>query len=1248
MKRKVLRTLVFPVVTGLSFLFSYHRVAAQSCLTTDFNGKVFDLVCPQACSTLVGQVPHIKSSGDYAVTSIAHTPYPWSAPGGVELTELYADDVYSRLINLPFSFCFYGTLYNSLVVGSNGIITFDVSNANKVNSWSLTTVPHGVVPQPIPYPFGTPNTTTSTYYPPASIMGAYHDIFPVLNPGGQRRIEYAIIGSAPCRKFVVSYYLVPLYGSTVCNGRMCTQQIVLHESTGIIDVHLGDKPVCNVWNEGLAILGLQNWNRDAAVWAPGKNCTVWSETGTSYRFTPSGGASKFVRSELYTMTGTLVATGDTTTTTPGLLDIRFLNFCPPPDTTRYEVHTTYTSCSDPGLQLISVDTITTIKDNNLGATASSTNSSCGPPSGTITVTVPAGAGTAPFTYVLDGGAPFTGGNTYTYLNVMHGPHTVVVTDANGIAGCRSTIDITVGRNNGLLANTSTTPAFCAGSASGTITVTLTNGSGPYTYTLNGGLPVTAGSPHTFTGLSAGTHTLIIEDATGCLSDPISINVVNGPGISANYTTTPTTCPTVSNGTLTLTAATGQAPFTFIMDGGTPVTGSNPYTFMNLAAGTHNILITDNAGCSFPMNADVPSGPALASSNFATATTCNGASDGTITVTPLSGNAPFSFSLDGAPAVPGTPPYTFSNLASVPHTILVTDATGCSTPVYAVTVPAGPDLISSAAKTDVLCNGAATGTITINVPATGQPPFQYSIDNLNWQSGRFFSGLTAGSYTTYFRASNGCRGSYDITINEPPAISPVITTVPVQCNGESNGTINITTTGGAGPYQYSIDNGATWSAGGTFQVPASTYTVLTRDANNCIVSKSIAVTQPAVLTASSVNTSATCDGGNNGTILVTATGGNSNYLYSVDGNNFGPSRIFHVGPGSYTVYVKDNLGCKTSFPAVVGLNFNLTLTPMADPTICEGSSIQLQPASNATVYTWTPATGLSDPFISNPVAGPKDTTWYYLTATLGRCTLYDTIRLNVNKAPVPEAGPGGEICYGQSYTLQGSGGTTYTWSPAIYLNTTTGANPVSTPTLSTIYYLRVQDDHGCGSLIEDSVRVVVKRIMSVHTFPFDTVAAPGETFRLLAVSPGISYNWTPSTGLSNTNIPDPMVTVSNIIGDEMRYQVTATNSDGCKGEGFVKIRISKGPAIYVPTAFTPNGDGKNDKFTPFPVGIRTYTYFRVFNRWGQVIFSTRQMNAGWDGTINGKEQPAGTYVWMIEGITSGNQVITKKGTVTLIR
>jgi gliding motility-associated-like protein len=153
---------------------------------------------------------------------------------------------------------------------------------------------------------------------------------------------------------------------------------------------------------------------------------------------------------------------------------------------------------------------------------------------------------------------------------------------------------------------------------------------------------------------------------------------------------------------------------------------------------------------------------------------------------------------------------------------------------------------------------------------------------------------------------------------------------------------------------------------------------------------------------------------------------------------------------------------------------------------------------------------------------------------------------------------------------------------------------------------------------------------------------------MAFSPAVRFSWTPSLGLSDTGIPNPVATAGNTVGSEIMYQVTATDSAGCKGEGYVKIKIYDGPALYVPTGFSPNTDGLNERFKAKAVGIKSYHYFRVYNRWGQLMFSSKDPSEGWDGKLSGKEQPSGIYVWMIEAETVNGKLITKKGTVTLIR
>jgi gliding motility-associated-like protein len=1221
---------------------------SQSCIPVNMNGTVYNIACPLACTDIDFQIPHIKSTTDYRVTTIPYTPYTFTTPGGNEPTEIYNDDLFSHLNNLPFTVCFYGNLYNSFVIGSNGIISFDASQADCDNDFRLDFGPvNPGVPQPIPH-VGTAScgTVNVRKYPALAIMGPYHDINPnttATTPA--RKVEWRVEGIAPCRKLVVSFFQIALFGDI---NSINTSQIVVHESTGIIDVFIAAKGLDNnsvpAWNANFAILGLQKDNT-TAVAAPGKNCTVWAENNTAYRFVPSGAGSRFVQSELVTLSGTVIGIADTATTTTGLLDVHFANVCPPSGSTDYVIRTTFSSCSNPALQLVSLDTVTFNLSNSLEATAVSTNTDCGPPNGTITVTIPPGYGNPPFSYTLDGATPVSNLRTHTFTGVSVGPHVIDIADATN--SCTSSINITVARNNNLLATTSVTAASCSEVYNGTITVGATNGFGPYTYQLDGFLPASGPNPYTFTNVNSGSHIVIVYDATGCQSGIINVDVPANAGVNGNAVSTAATCPTVSNGSITVTALGGTAPYTYQLDGGTPQSGTNVYTFTNVSANIHTVLITDFVGCTRTINITVAAGPPITATNTAIATSCFGAANGSITITPANGVPPFTFSLDGMPPVAGSTPYTFSNLGAGMHNYQVFDNVGCASQIYQVMVNSGPGLSTTVNVTHVLCNGNNTGTITVNPPPLAIAPFDYSLDGITWQSSPQFSGLAANTYSVYFRSVNGCQGLLPVTITEPAALTAVAAITPVRCNGEANGVVTISPSGGVAPYQYSINGGANWQTSNSFIRSAGIHTVLIRDANNCITSRIVTVSQPSVLIAFSSTVNASCDGGNDGRIIVNASGGNAFYQYSIDGINFQTSNLFNVNPGSYTIWVRDNLGCSTFFTTTVGLTVNLFLNPQTDTDMCEGKSVQLQTSSNATMYAWSPRLGLSDTTLANPVANPAITSQYTLIATLGRCTTYDTVIVNVHTAPVPDAGPDGDICYGQSYQLQGTGGFSYTWTPSIYLNTTTGANPISTPTRTTVYTLSIEDAIGCKSLITDDVKVAVKRTMKVNVFPFDTLAHPGTQFQLQAVSPGVTYSWSPAAGLNNANVANPIVTVG-AIGDDITYEVVAIDGEGCKAEGYVRIRIYKGPDIYMPTGFTPNGDGLNDRLIPVPVGIASYNYFRVFNRWGQLVFSTKRLNEGWDGKIAGKEQATGTYVWMIEGVTKDNRVISKKGTVSLLR
>lgn len=1495
--RNIFRTLL--VAKALIFSFNSY---SQSCFQTGINGQVINLLCNQVCSTLVFQVPHIKSTSDYTLTSIPFNPLPWTTPAGSQTLSLYCDDTYGDKVAMPFPFCFYDSVFSKFVVGSNGVITFDTTNAFCGNAYT-------VGPATIPGTGGGAQCSASAvYYPRASIMIAYTDLDPrPRDPSStcpnanaslpDRKIEWRTEGTAPCRKFIISYYNVGTYGRPNSSA-MNTFQAILYESTGIIEFHILNKTEVPTTTGGRAIMGIQNWLRDKATAHPQRNAVVWP-TGAineGWRFTPSAGLSRYLIAEMLDMSGNVVATADTLTTTQGLLDIRFQNFCIPPGSTQYVVRTQFSACDDPNNVLTSLDTVTMNRTNSLNATFTTTTATCGPPDGSITITVPAGIGTPPYTYVLDGGVPVVSGNTYTFTGVAAGTHTVVVTDAS--SGCQSTLTpINVGLTGTIPITTSTTPTACSGVNDGTIVISSAGGTGPYTFALDGGAPapgtipftfngISAGAhivrvndlgtgcnsgdvpvtvatgpgiggnaastaasctgvnngtvtatatsglapfnwsldggafttganpytfngippgshfvtirdanncisapifvtvntgigvngtgsttgtscpgvndgtitvtattgtapftwsldggafapgpnPFTYTGITSGPHTVTIQDANGCQlpvpvtvaagpaptaglsststacsginngtvvvtsatgtapytfsldggapqagaipytftnvaagghnvtvidvngcsTGPLPVTVSTGPGVSGNATSSATSCPAANNGSITVNATAGTAPFTYQLDGGAPQSGTNPYTFNNVGAGTHNVVITDNFGCQFTVNnITVNAGPVLTANTTPNATSCSGASNGSIIISPVGGAAPFTFILDGGAPQPGTPPFTFSNLAAGSHTVAVIDAAGCSTGNIPVTVAAGPALTTNVSLTDVLCNGGNTGTITIAVPSIGTPPYQYSLDNINWFSTNVFTGLTAGTYTAYYRESNGCQGQQNnIIVNEPAVLAVASGTTPVTCNGGSDGTITITPSGGIAPYEYSIDGGATWLTNNVFTVSANTYTFLVRDVNLCTRTVSATVTEPPVLTATSVNTNASCNGGNDGVITITAGGGNTGgYQYSIDGTNFQPSNTFNVAPNTYTVTVKDNKGCTYNFPATVGLSNNLSFTPMIDPTICEGSSTNLNFTSNATVWSWAPATGLNDTAVANPTANPTITTQYVVTATLDRCSTTDTVLVNVNPAPIPDAGPQGFICYGQTYQLQGSGGVSYSWTPSTYLDNPSLPNPTANAARTITYTLSILADiNGCPSLVTDDVTVDVTPPIKVYTYPSDTIAYPGDKIQFKAVSVVPSANiftWSPVLNINNPGISNPIVTGVNI-GDSIIYKVTARSQAGCVGEAYVRFRVYKGPDLYVPNAFTPNGDGRNDRFYPFPVGIKEIKYFRVYNRWGQLMFSSNTLYKGWDGKFNGTDQPGGIFVWMGQAIDKNNKPVTKQGTVTLIR
>lgn len=385
-------------------------------------------------------------------------------------------------------------------------------------------------------------------------------------------------------------------------------------------------------------------------------------------------------------------------------------------------------------------------------------------------------------------------------------------------------------------------------------------------------------------------------------------------------------------------------------------------------------------------------------------------------------------------------------------------------------------------------------------------------------------------------------------------------------------------------------------------------------------------------------------------LILVAGGSGNFSWSppvniINANTATPT----VSPPVTTTYYVDldDNGCKNRDSVKVNVVTFVTLIPMNDTIICKGDTIQLRVQSDGLRYTWSPAGQLIDPLVKNPLAITHVLTDYAVIATIGGCTATDFIRVTPVPYPAVNAGVDKSICYNTSVQLNGStDGLTWLWAPANRLSNPALLNPVAYPPRTTDFVLSAYDTKGCPKPGRDTVTITVLPKMRV-TAGNDTALVVGQPLQLFAIG-GETYTWSPSTNLSSATIANPVALFTNPSAG-IRYKVIAYDENGCLDSAFITIKVFKtGPRVFVPTGFTPNNDGRNDVLRPIAAGMKNIEYFSIYNRWGQLLFTTTINGKGWDGKVNGQLQSTGTFVWMVKATDYTGKAYFEKGVVTLIR
>jgi gliding motility-associated-like protein len=777
---------------------------------------------------------------------------------------------------------------------------------------------------------------------------------------------------------------------------------------------------------------------------------------------------------------------------------------------------------------------------------------------------------------------------------------------------------------------------------GTIIAVASGGTGPYMYSENGNPPQSSGN---FLRLPAGLYVVTVTDAVGATtsSSVTLINTFNPPTGVSSLITLPTGCAS-TDASITLAGLGGTPPYQYSLDETNYQTSNY---FPNLTAGIYYCMVKDINGCLSPDQildpVTIKEVCPIIQEGIGLSYTCFPFSGELVLFNVTGGTAPYAYSLDGMTYQASN---LFNNLPAGLYKEWVKDATGTILLYTSAVVDRCPISFSVTADAQPSDCGLDDGTVTIT-PANGIGPYLYTIDGINYQSNNQFSGLAPGTYTV--KASDGEPLTSSVTFvigNNCLTVTGVA--VSTTC-GNSDGSILATGANGTTPYQYSL-NGFPFQTSNSFTgLSAGMYTVAVQDANGFTNEVSVTVGNtagPAITNATSTPASCTVA---DGTVLLTTLGGTQPFQYSLGGILFQDQPTFTgVASGSFHAVVKDANGCIDSTQGVVGVNNTLTADAGEDPSLCEGSNTPLLAQSNGTSFSWQPTTNLSDPLSLDPVASPPVTTQYYLTAVAGVCSAVDSVTVLVLPAPVPDAGEDVTLCFGKSTQLNGSGGISYSWSPSTYLNNTTLSDPLVIQPSGTITYgLSVTDANHCSSLQDDFVTVFITPPAEVFAGN-DTSITIGQPLPLHAIdvqnSGFTQYTWSPTTGLNNPSIQDPVAMLSNSIV----YTVTAVTPAGCEGMDTISIKVFERADIFVPSAFTPNGDGHNDILKAIPVGIHVFNFFIVYNRWGQEVFRTSDPQRGWDGVINGAPQRTATFVWMAAGIDFEGHLIQRKGTVLLIK
>lgn len=762
-------------------------------------------------------------------------------------------------------------------------------------------------------------------------------------------------------------------------------------------------------------------------------------------------------------------------------------------------------------------------------------------------------GAAPFTYTLTPGGTVNGSGVFPGLSAD--TYYVTIQDAGLCIGIQQFI---IDHPDSILFTPTPTAVTCNGGTDGEITISaVTGGSGAgYQYSIDGGTTYQAGA--TFTGLAAGTYNCFVMDGTGCLGSAL-IDVDEPTPFNVIINATDLTCNGNNSGFVQIVGA-GSNPgaYTYTLGAATNGTG----IFAGLAANNYAVTVTDILGCTFNTFQMINQPAPLVAAYVLTDATCNGVCDGTVQVAAAGGTPPYLYSSDGGTTLQSGS--TLTGLCAGSHDIYVEDDNNCS--IISPQPIAEPTLLTMAFVTNPATCGVANGDLTINAN-NGTPGYEYSIDNGGtFQIPNFFGGLAAGNYFVVLEDNNGCQISdmAVITADALPVINNIVAVDPL-CFGDANGSITITSGGGIGVHQYSI-NGGPFQASNIFNgLIAGVYNVVVQDANLCQATTVVNLVDPALLTYNAVITDLLCNGDLSGELELTGSGGTGAYTYSIDNGvtSQGGGVFSFIAAGNYNIVVTDDNNCQATGVETVNEPALLVFTSITvtDPSCYDACDGQIASVVNGGTlpyfYIWSG--GIGGPALPT-ATGVCDGTYSLGIIDANGCQINQAGIVVTEPVPVPITSvvPTNLDCYQDN-----SGEITINAPTSTQFSINNGASFQASNLFTGLaagdYIIIVQDAGGC----ESQSNATLTEPDSVYSLaPVDWFGCFGANVVIQAFTnggtPPYNYTWTNTfdatvvnTDLFNYVITQPLPGVD--------FTLSVTDANGCPAVP-ITYNVSSTPSL----------------------------------------------------------------------------------------